>query len=165
MEVELPVRRRLTLEESDDQYDEQQDGYEDASEFDGSGALGGDDGRGRDGGGSPGQEGFSPGDHPWDYNDGAKAKIADIILMPDRDKLREFTKIPQGILFDMCLGDVMVEAMEQYNNPKFNAAGYLMKIIDQRLRAHDGWIAKLATVLAGDEARGEEVNPMQGPQI
>ena len=116
--------------------------------------------------GGPSDGSHEPQGHPWDYNDdGARAKIADIILMPDRDKLREFTKIPQGILFDMCLGDVMVEAMDKYGDPKFNAAGYLMKIIDQRLRAHDGWIAKLATVLAGDEARQEDINPMQGPQI
>jgi hypothetical protein len=153
--------RRITLEESDNDdfnrpQDDSDDNYSDEINPDGEAPSMEDSG-------SDGN--FTPGGHPWDYNDEAKAKIADIILMPDRDKLREFTKIPQGILFDMCLGDVMVEAMEQYNNPKFNAAGYLMKIIDQRLRAHDGWITKLATVLAGDEARGEDVNPMGGPQI
>lgn len=160
----MPVRR-VTFEERDDDDFNRGGGRQDSS-YEPQSDLGGpppgmppDDGMPDDGS-------HNPQGHPWDYNDdGARAKIADIILMPDRDKLREFTKIPQGILFDMCLGDVMVEAMDKYGDPKFNAAGYLMKIIDQRLRAHDGWIAKLATVLAGDEARQEDINPMQGPQI
>jgi hypothetical protein len=161
----MPVKRRVTFEESDengfDPREDRDDGYNPQSS-----GLGPPPGMPPDDGGGPDDGTHSPQQHPWDYSDdGARSKIADIILMPDRDKLREFTKIPQGILFDMCLGDVMVEAMDKYGDPKFNAAGYLMKIIDQRLRAHDGWIAKLATVLAGDEARQEDINPMQGPQV
>lgn len=108
---------------------------------------------------------FSPNEHPWQYTDQARIHISDMVLMPQRDKLKEFTKIPQGMLLDMCLADTMVALMNKYQDPKFNAAEELIFFIDQRLRAHDGWITKLATVLAGDEQKNEDINPNIGPTI
>lgn len=41
---------------------------------------------------------------------------------------------PQAMLFDMCVGDAMVEMMRQWNNPKFKASDYWIEISQQRLR-------------------------------
>lgn len=109
---------------------------------------------------------FTPTEHPWDYSDTAKIHISDLVLSPSEDKLKEFTKMPQGIMFEMVLGDTMVAMMDNYQTPSFNLAKYLLKTVDQRLRSHDGWLTKLATVLAGDEQKnGEDINPNSGPTL
>lgn len=108
---------------------------------------------------------FNPNEHPWEYTDQARIHISDMVLRPTEDQLKEFTKMPQGILFEMVLGNTMVAMMKNYQNKDFNAAEYLLRTVDQRLRAHDGWITKLATVLAGDEQKQEDLNPMTGPTL
>jgi len=108
---------------------------------------------------------FNPAEHPWGYDGQAKVHIADIILKPDKETLKEFTFMPTGILFEMSLGDTMVEMMKKYQDSKFNAAEYLLKTVDQRLRGLDGKMVKYATLLAGDKRKEEELNPNTGPMI
>ena len=108
---------------------------------------------------------FSPSDHPWEYQDQAKIHISDLILSPSDDKLKEFTFMPQGIINDMILADTMVAMMKNYLVVGFNAAEYLVKTVDQRLRGLDGKMVKYAVLLAGDEQKSEEINPMNGPTL
>ena len=113
----------------------------------------------------PDDSDFVPTEHPWDYSDQAKIHISDLVLQPDDAHLKEFTKMPQGIMFEMVLGDTMVAMMDNYQTPNFNLAKYLLRTVDQRLRAHDGWLTKLATVLAGNEQKSDEINPNSGPTL
>jgi len=109
---------------------------------------------------------FNPQAHPYtDYNEGAKVKIADIILTPEEPRVKEFTNLPDGMIFDMSLGDVMVAFMRNYANPTFNAAEVLVNTVDKRLRARNGWITKIASILAGEESKQEEINPNEGPRL
>jgi hypothetical protein len=91
--------------------------------------------------------------------------ISDRILTPSDEQLKEFTFMPQGIMFEMVLGDSMVAMMENYSVKGFNLAKYLLKTVDQRLRAHDGKMVKYAVLLAGDESKNDEINPMSGPTL
>lgn len=109
--------------------------------------------------------GFSPSDHPWEYQDQAKIHISDMILQPREDQLKEFTFMPQGILFEMVLGNTMVAMMKNYSTKGFNAAEYLINTVDQRLRGLDGKMVKYAVLLAGDESKNEDINPMSGPTL
>lgn len=109
--------------------------------------------------------GFSPSDHPWEYQDQAKIHISDMILRPQEDQLKEFTFMPQGILFEMVLGNTMVAMMKNYSVKGFNAAEYLINTVDQRLRGLDGKMVKYAVLLAGDESKNDEINPMSGPTL
>lgn len=111
-----------------------------------------------------GDAGWNPPEHPWEY-DQARVKIAEFVLNPTRERMREFTNIPDGLVPDMSLADVMVEAIESYNDPNFNAARSTVYYLDQRLRGRKGWMAQLATLLAGDQNQQEDINPMSGPQI
>jgi hypothetical protein len=109
---------------------------------------------------------FSPSDHPWnDYSDQAKIHISDLILQPEPEKLKEFTFMPQGIVFEMVLGDTMTAMMDNYTVKGFNLAKYLLRTVDQRLRGLDGKMVKYAVLLAGDEQKSEEINPMSGPTL
>jgi hypothetical protein len=108
---------------------------------------------------------FNPQDHPWDYNDQARMLISDRILTPTEDQLKEFTFMPQGIINEMVLGDTMVAMMKNYADKKFNAAEFLLKTVDKRLRGLDGKMVKYAVLLAGDENKNEEINPMNGPTL
>jgi hypothetical protein len=108
--------------------------------------------------------GFRPDEHPWnDYGDQARIHISDMILRPQEDQLKEFTFMPQGILFEMVLGNTMVAMMKNYAKKDFNAAEYLINTVDQRLRGLDGKMVKYAVLLAGDESKNEDINPMSGP--
>ena len=114
---------------------------------------------------TPVREEFSPQEHPWEYQDQARMLISDRILTPSDEQLKEFTFMPQGIMFEMVLGDSMVAMMENYSVKGFNLAKYLLKTVDQRLRAHDGKMVKYAVLLAGDESKNDEINPMSGPTL
>lgn len=109
-------------------------------------------------------DGFNPPDHPWDYTGEAKAKVVDYVLMPDRKNLRRFNFMPEGIIFEMCLGDAIVETMRRYNDPTFLAPEAVLEFIDNRLCARKGWLAQLATLMA-HEGESEEINPATGPQL
>jgi hypothetical protein len=108
---------------------------------------------------------FNPSDHPWEYSDQAKIHISDLILTPDADKMKEFTFMPQGIINEMVLGDTMVAMMKNYQNKTFNAAEYLLMTVDKRLRGLDGKMVKYAVLLAGDEQKQDDINPMSGPTL
>lgn len=109
---------------------------------------------------------FSPPDHPWQYGDEqAKIHIADILLNPTDDKLKEFTFTPQGMVLDECLADTMVAMQKNYHNKTFNAAEYLIKTIDQRFRSLEGKMVKYGVYLAGEEKKDEDINPLSGPMI
>ena len=109
--------------------------------------------------------GFNPNEHPWEYQDQARVMISDRILTPAEDQMKEFTFMPQGILFEMVLGDTFVAMTNNYQNRMFNAAEYLLKTVDKRLRGLDGKMVKYAVLLAGDESKQEDINPMSGPTL
>lgn len=110
---------------------------------------------------------FTPGEHPWnDYSDQqARVHIADLLLQPDDDKLKELTFMPAGIVFEMVLGDSMVAMMENYHVKDFNLAKYLLRTVDKRLRGLDGKMVKYGVLLAGDERKDDEINPANGPVL
>lgn len=108
---------------------------------------------------------FSPPEHPWGYEAQAKVHIADRILTPDEDQMKEFTFMPQGIINEMILADGMVTMMDNYMVKGFNLAKYIVHTVDKRLRGLDGKMVKYAVLLAGDERKDEELNPNTGPMI
>jgi hypothetical protein len=108
---------------------------------------------------------FNPQDHPWGYSDQARIHISDLLLQPSEDTLKEFTFMPQGIVFEMVLGDSMVAMQKNYYNKGFNLAEFLLKTVDKRLRGLDGKMVKYGVLLAGDERKEEEINPNSGPML
>jgi hypothetical protein len=108
---------------------------------------------------------FAPQEHPWEYSEQARVLISDKILTPGEEQLKEFTFMPQGIVFEMVLGDTMTAMMDNYTVKGFNLAKYLLRTVDQRLRGLDGKMVKYAVLLAGDEQKSEEINPMSGPTL
>jgi hypothetical protein len=108
---------------------------------------------------------FAPQEHPWEYSEQARVLISDKILTPGEEQLKEFTFMPQGIVFEMVLGDTMTAMMDNYTVKGFNLAKYLLRTVDQRLRGLDGKMVKYAVLLAGDEQKSDEINPMSGPTL
>ena len=114
---------------------------------------------------TPVREEFSPQEHPWEYQDQARVMISDRILTPSEDQMKEFTFMPQGIINEMILADGMVAMMDNYQVKGFNLAKYIVHTVDKRLRGLDGKMVKYAVLLAGDESKQEEINPMSGPTL
>ncbi len=103
---------------------------------------------------------------PPDYGDQqAKVHISDLILQPLPEKLREFSNTPDAFVPLLVLADVMSACNKEYQGMAFNAVDVVISSMDARMRGRNGWITNRAIVLAGDEQRGDDINPAQGPQL